>query len=445
MVNSSVYTEKVILTERNNGLKGASLDFIIQHPNDIDKLIAKGKAGNYYSIDKGEHWRLLQLDDYKFEGGRGYNAPNVFWNKVGIMVAIVHNWLYWSNDGFQWQSKWMDLNVDEIGTNKENELWLKRVTKNEDVYEWILWSTDNQPYTKSIEERGEIKRIISENLDYLRNSARGWKIMGNLIYNFQQDSNRWQEKSEGLKRPIIHYFMQDANHPEYILAASSTGAYFSGGFKKNKDLVYWASKDFGENWYLTDSSIFSQWSLADTLLLDRKHCNLSIDNNRAFIGNNIIKSNYGFIKAIEQVGWVDDKRYYSIGQEGIQLGVATKKCAYKKQILWTWSNHNWENKIRYHISSLNNYSRLYAITAVDSLAEPNYITKEYKKALTLLKGDSLKFIIPCSYGGLWFAKVPLERPVNFHRFLHICVQYRLIIYLNLLYIIYIVVFFNRDR
>jgi len=446
LVNTSVYTEKITLREQNNGFIGASLQYIIQHPKNPKELIAKGEAGNYYSKNNGDNWELLQIDNYKFRGGLGDQAPNVFWDQKGQMVTTLFNWIYWSKDGKEWKAKWINYNIELIGTNKNNQLWLKRavVDQEQRVYENIHWDENGEPFTKIITNEFEIKKQITENTSYLKNSALDWVIQNNMVFHRINSSNNWEGKNNGLERPIIHYFMQDKDNPENILAASSHYANFSGALRNNRNLIYWASSDFGENWQLTDSAIFNKWNLADTLIADNRHCNLSIINNSAFIGNNKLKSNYSFIGAIDYIGWLDSQRYYSVGNDGLQIGTGTKKCAYKEQILWTWSYRNWDNEIRYHLTGLSNYNRLNEILSLDSLAEVKYRTKEYKKVLTLVKNDSLQLIMPCNYGGLWTTKVPLQRPFTLRRLLHIFIQYRLAIYLNLFYIFYIVTFFSKN-
>ncbi len=446
MINSSVYTEGIILKERNNGLKGACLKHIIQHPFKPNELIAKGPSGNYFTNDNGKNWGLLKVGNYKYAGELSGRAPNIYWDFEGRMITTIESSLYWSEDGNIWNQKPMTYPAEIIGLGDDKKLWLKgnRDDKEKTIfYAWLDWNLKNEPEVKIREyEDLKAKPVMISNLMFV---ASNWLIDRGVIYYKDTTGNVWEEKSEGISRPVVHYFIQDKDDPEHLLIASSTNAGFSGGFKDNREIAYWKSEDFGENWSQTDSVIFQDWNLADTLLPDNHHCNMNIINNNAFIGKNKLPSNYYFIKAIEDVGWLDKTHYYSLGREGIQIGVGTEKCAFGEQVIWSWGNCNFSNEEPYHLGALNNYSRLYEIRQNDSVGEPDFITKQYKKVATLIKNDTLQLIMPCNYGGMWYAKVPIERPFTFRRLLHIFVKNRLIIFLNLMYIVYVVTFLGKSE
>jgi hypothetical protein len=441
MINSSIYTESITLEERNNGLKGACLKHIVQHPFKQNELIAKGPAGNYFTNNNGENWRLLKVGNFKYAGELAGRAPNVYWDYEGRMITTIENSLYWSEDGNLWNIKQMDYPAEIIGLGDDKKLWLKgnRDDKEKTVfYAWLDWEVENEPEIKiRAYEDLKAKPVMISNLMFV---ASNWLIDNGLLYCRDTTANEWKEKSEGINRPVVHYFMQDKDDPEHLLIASSTNASFSGGFKDNREIVYWKSDDFGENWQQTDLVIFENWSLADTLLPDMRHCNLSIINNNAFIGKNMIQSNYYFIKAIEDVGWLDKTHFYSLGREGIQIGTGTKKCAFKEQVIWSWGSCNASNQVPYHLGALNDYARIYEVKVNDSLAEPDFVTKEYKKVATMVKNDTLELIIPCNYGGMWYAKVPIEHPLSFRWLLHVSVKNRLVIFLTFMYIIYVIAF-----
>ncbi|NJO90312.1 MAG: hypothetical protein HC831_16230 [Chloroflexia bacterium] len=386
MINSSVFTEGIILQERNNGLKGACLKNIIRHPFHQNELIAKGPAGNYFTENAGEDWRLLKVGNFKYAGELSGGAPNIYWDFEGRMITTIENRLYWSDDGNTWNEKQMDYSAEIIGLGDDKKLWVKGNHDDKErtvFYAWLDWSLKNEPEIK-IREYEDLKArpVLISNLMFV---AGNWLIDNGLLYCKDIATNEWKEKSKGINRPVIHYFMQDKDEPEHLLIATSTNAGFSGGFKDNREIVYWKSEDFGENWQPSDSAIFDQWNLVDKLKPDTRHCNMSIINNNAFIGNNKISTNYYFIKSIEDVGWLDKTHYYSLGREGIQIGTGTKKCAFEDQVIWSWGNCNSSNDIHYNLGALNNYSRLYEIKKNDSIAEPDFITKQYKKIATLVK------------------------------------------------------------
>ncbi len=446
MINSKVYTEKLVLNERNNGLKGANLRYVIQHPHHANELIAKGPGGNYYSKDAGANWNLLVVDGYKYAGELSGNAPNIFWDYEGRMVTTIGNYIYWSMDGETWSREPIEHPAEIIGIGDDKKLWLKgKVNDNEEsvFYEWLDWSPEKKPIIK-IREYADLKvePVLISNLMYV---AGNWLIDKGILYCKEKTSDNWTEKCQGICRPVVHYFMQDKDNPEHILAATSTNSGFSGGFYRNRDIVYWKTDNFGANWQQCDSAIFHNWELADTILPDTRHCNLHIEGGSAFIGSNIIKSNYYSIKGIEDVGWVEKNQYYLIGREGIQIGKGTKKCAYGEQVIWSWGEADHIDNTLYHLGALNNYSRLYLLKRTSSFGETEYLTKQYKKVVTFVKNDTLQVMMPGNYGGVWYAKIPMERPFTFRRLLHIFVQNRLIIFLNLIYIIYVVTFLGKSE
>lgn len=430
LIHSPIYTDKVLLEERNQGFQGARIKYILQHPKNSNELIAKGSAGCYYTNNKGDSWRLLQIDDLKYRGGG--DGPNVFWDNNGRMITSLYNSIYWSDNAIDWKGEWVNHNLRYCGINSAGEIWIERAVKGQEanVFEYISWNDSGEFTTKVITSPWEIKKIQQEDLNYLERELPSWKIETNKIFYRPDTTSNWNAKDKGIERPVILYFFQDTINPKQIVAVEGSEQLYSQS-DLTPTLGYWASDDFGASWASTDSSIFSKWSLKNNIITTTA-CKLERREFDAYLEGKELETNFSFFGLTEDVGWLSKTQYYMLGDEGIQIGNVDKACQIEQQTLWSWNYHHWENDVRYHVSSLNKY-------------EDYTKNRQYQRILFLKEGEKIKLLFPNNYGGLWYTEVSQNHPSNAKRYLHYFVQHQLVLLLWISFGIFLLFEYRRRQ
>ncbi|OJJ20082.1 hypothetical protein BKI52_16550 [marine bacterium AO1-C] len=417
--------ERVLLSERNNGFKGARIQSILPNPRNTNQVIAKGPAGSYYSANNGDSWTLIGIDGYKYGGGKPY-VPNVYWDTEGNMVAIQSNSFEWSLDkGKTWQGQWINYNVMTGGMDKKGNFWLRRSVgkQTQDVFEYIKRNPDNSLNIQPITNPNTIQQIQQEDAEILDQLPTHWKIENNVP--LRKENGQWIVKSNGIKRPVILRFYQDPKQPQKIVAVEGTNIDYSQYSGVGTEIIfgYWYSKDFGLQWNRTDSSILK--GFPQTIRQDSAKCSLTLRQSSPRLASQKIPYNISFLALPTDVGWLSPNKYYMLGEHGIQIGDVSSSCDIKTQTLWSWNYYHWENQNRYQMYDLKAQTR------------NSYIGQEPPNAVFLKEGNRLKFIFTYHYGGLWYGEVPLNHPLTLNRFLHFFFYYRLIMFFNLLFVVYL--------
>ena len=152
-------------------------------------------------------------------------------------------------------------------------------------------------------------------------------------------------------------------------------------------------------------------------ILQSGQCAIGIYRFNPYLDNLLLNFNFSFMGLPAKTGFIKKDVYYIVGEEGIQIVYSDKNCEQDIDILWLWKYKNWETGIRYKTFS--------------GIIEKNFVYK-------VTNDKIFEFLFPGTYGGMWYGKVSLDKPVTIKRIVHWLKYHYFVQILWILTILYLV-------